>query len=117
MSIKLVSGDRDEPVRKLAAMLDVPCLGGASPRQKIEQIAEMSAEGHRILMVGDGLNDTPALAAAHVSMAPASAADVGRNAADLVFLRDSLLVRSVCNHDRKKRLPARPAESGAGDRI
>ncbi len=79
--VEIMSGDRDEPVRRLAAVLDVPYLAGVSPAGKTAHIAELTASGRHVLMVGDGLNDTPALAAAHASMAPASAADVSRNAA------------------------------------
>lgn len=89
--IEIMSGDRDEPVRHLADTLDVPYLAGIPPAGKTKHIAELTASGRRVLMVGDGLNDTPALAAAHASMAPASAADVSRNEADLVFLHDSLM--------------------------
>jgi Cu2+-exporting ATPase len=89
--VQVVSGDREAPVRLIAAELGVHCFAAVLPGGKAAHIAALEASGRKVLMVGDGLNDTPALAAAHASMAPASAADVGRNAADLVFLRESLL--------------------------
>jgi Cu2+-exporting ATPase len=89
--VEIMSGDHDEPVRHLASDLGLPYRAGVSPADKTKHIVDLTKAGQRVLMVGDGLNDTPALAAAHASMAPATAADVGRNAADLVFLQDSLL--------------------------
>ncbi|WP_052161794.1 heavy metal translocating P-type ATPase [Hoeflea sp. BAL378] len=88
---EILSGDREAPVRALAGELGVSAyVAGVRPRGKVDRIKALTAEGHKPLMVGDGLNDAPALSAAHVSMAPASAADVGRMAADFVFLHDSL---------------------------
>jgi P-type Cu2+ transporter len=91
LAVEVLSGDREQPVRQLASALGVPHLSPMSPADKATHIASIEASGRKVLMVGDGLNDAPALVAAHASMAPASAADVGRNAADLVFLRESLL--------------------------
>jgi Cu2+-exporting ATPase len=89
-AIEVVSGDRQAPVRALAGALGVSAFAGVLPGGKADHVADLAKAGKKVLMVGDGLNDTPALMAAHASMAPASAADVGRNAADLVFLRDNL---------------------------
>ncbi|MGX5733201.1 cation-translocating P-type ATPase [Bosea thiooxidans] len=91
LDIALLSGDTPGAVQALAGKLDIGTVAaGLLPAQKVERLADMAGQGRKVLMVGDGLNDVPALAAAHVSMAPASAADVGRNAADFVFLRDGL---------------------------
>ncbi|MCW2394874.1 MULTISPECIES: heavy metal translocating P-type ATPase [unclassified Sphingobium] len=86
----IMSGDREEAVQSLADQLSVPAEGGMRPADKLARLQALAEAGHKPLMVGDGLNDGPALAAAHVSMAPGSASDVGQQAADIVFLGDSL---------------------------
>ena len=87
---RILSGDRAGPVAAAGAALSLPATGGLDPAAKLAAIKALAAEGKRVLMVGDGLNDGPALAAGHVAMAPGSAADASRNAADAVFLGSSL---------------------------
>jgi Cu2+-exporting ATPase len=86
----IISGDRAEAVAPVARSLGLTAQTGMQPQDKLDAIARLSASGERVLMVGDGLNDGPALAAGHASLAPASASDAGQNAADAVFLGDGL---------------------------
>jgi Cu2+-exporting ATPase len=62
----------------------------ALPEDKARRVRDMSDAGHNVLMVGDGLNDTAALTAAHVSISPASALDAARVASDIVLLGGDL---------------------------
>ena len=64
--------------------------GELTPAEKIQFIDALKAEGRHVLMVGDGLNDAPALATAHVSLSPISAADMTQAQADAVFLGERL---------------------------
>jgi P-type Cu2+ transporter len=91
LPVQLLSGDIQVSVAKMAANLGITDFSaGLRPGEKLDALNASSQNGGRTLMVGDGINDAPALAAAYVSMAPAPAADVGRTAADLVFTRESL---------------------------
>lgn len=90
-TVEIVSGDTAKAVASIADDLHIGTYsGGVLPGGKADRIAALRLEGRKALMVGDGLNDAPALMAAHVSMAPSSAADIGRSAADFVFLHDDL---------------------------
>lgn len=91
LGISLLSGDRQGPVTQLAHTVGIEdAHAGLTPEDKLTALKRFTAAGEKPLMVGDGINDAPALRAAHVSMAPSSAADIGRNAADFIFTRDSL---------------------------
>jgi Cu2+-exporting ATPase len=87
LQVELLSGDAEAPVRDLADRLGIPSWqAGVLPAEKAARVADLSAQGRKVLMVGDGLNDTAALAAAHVSISPASALDAARVASDIVLL-------------------------------
>jgi Cu2+-exporting ATPase len=87
----ILSGDNGPAVAEVARTTGLFARSSASPADKLEAIRVAQRAGHKVLMAGDGLNDGPALAAADASIAPGTASDVGRKAADLVFLGDSLL--------------------------
>lgn len=89
--VAIISGDRGEAVAPVARELGLLALVGMTPEGKLAAVERLGQAGRRVLMIGDGLNDGPALAAGHVSIAPASASDVGQTAADILFLGDSLL--------------------------
>lgn len=87
----IATGDSANAVVAATKGLGLTCQTSMLPQDKLDLIGRLQAQGSKVLMVGDGLNDGPALAAGHVSMAPGSASDVGQNAADAAFLGDSLM--------------------------
>jgi Cu2+-exporting ATPase len=90
LAMEILSGDRPEAVATVADALGIAAAGGMKPADKIARLDALKAEGRRVLMVGDGLNDAPALARAHVSMSPITAVHLTQAAADAVFLGDRL---------------------------
>ena len=91
LDVEVLSGDRIAAVRQIAERAGIAqWRGRQTPAEKIQRIGELKRKGRRVLMVGDGINDAPALAAAHASVSPASAADISQTTADMIFQGDRL---------------------------
>jgi Cu2+-exporting ATPase len=107
LDVRILSGDRAGAVAPVAAALGLrDWVAELKPAGKIAVIEALKAQGRSVLMVGDGINDAPALAAAHVSMSPISAADITQAQADAVFLGERLLpvLEAIESARRAKRL-------------
>jgi Cu2+-exporting ATPase len=113
LALELLSGDRAPVAAALARAVGIDTWRAETgPKEKAARLAELVAAGARPAMVGDGVNDAPSLAAAHVSLAPGTAVAASQSAADFVYLGDKLegLVEAV---DVSRKARARMIENFA----
>jgi Cu2+-exporting ATPase len=91
LKVILLSGDRKDVVEEAAEELGLSRYKyECKPQEKIEIIERIKESGDKVLMIGDGINDAPALSAAYVSISPSTAAEVSQNAADFIFQSQKL---------------------------
>ena len=86
MPAEIITGDTYHAVKRFKHMVNLPITAQARPEDKIERLSKLLSQGKKTLMIGDGLNDTAALASAHAAIAPSTALEASRNAADIVVL-------------------------------
>jgi Cu+-exporting ATPase len=87
----MLTGDRRRPAEVIARRACIPELEAELlPEQKVDRIRQLAATGRRVAMIGDGINDAPALASASIGIAVAGASDIAAEAAGAVFLPHSL---------------------------
>ena len=104
LSLGLLSGDAEDRATTMAARLGIERVWAeVGPEGKARILTALRAEGARVLMVGDGLNDAAALASAHASIAPGGALDISRNAADVVLTTSVARVAEVVARARAAR--------------
>ncbi len=92
LAVQLLSGDRDAAAREVAARAGIhQARGDCAPEDKLRALQQLQAQGRRVAMVGDGLNDGPVLAHAHASFAFGQAVPLAQARSDFIVLGDSLM--------------------------
>ncbi len=90
-TVELLSGDTPARVEAVAKQAGIArWRGGATPEDKLQHVIALQSRGHRVLMIGDGINDAPVLARAQVSIAMGQGADLAKARADAVLTADRL---------------------------
>lgn len=101
--LHILSGDNQAAVAHLAQQLNIVSYrAAATPEDKLNHVQSLQQQGKRVLMLGDGINDAPVLAAADVSVAVSGSADVARDGADVVLLNDDFALLPLMLHQAKR---------------
>ncbi len=91
LDVVMLTGDAEGPAQHVAGRLGIDrVISGVTPEGKVEAIEALQAEGHRVAMVGDGINDAPALATANVGIALGSGTDQAMSAGDITITRGDI---------------------------
>jgi P-type Cu2+ transporter len=90
LGVQIFTGDAEAPALAVSRALDVEVHSRMTPERKLARIQTLQAEGHQAVMIGDGINDVPVLAAATVSIAPLEAADLAKHGSDALLLSRGL---------------------------
>ena len=95
----MLTGDAEPAAKRIAGELGIDAyVSQVLPAYKSEFVNKLKEEGHKVIMVGDGVNDTPALAAADVSVAMCGGSDIAREVADVTLCSDTLMERINANY-------------------
>ncbi|ELC8443912.1 copper-translocating P-type ATPase [Clostridium perfringens] len=92
IEVVMVTGDNEKTAKSIAKDIGIDrIVADVLPQQKAEKVKELQNEGKKVLMVGDGINDAPALASADIGMAIGSGTDIAMESADIVLMRSDIL--------------------------